>query len=129
MSARISCLLVSLSMILGPGCASRGALRGDGSAFTARDYLRTAWTTLIEAETDTAGHRVRAQKETQAALEALNELTSTAKVVPYEGPPTLAVALELLQHSEVEISRRASPAALEHTRRAEDELKAALARK
>jgi hypothetical protein len=129
MSARISCLLVSLSLILGPGCASRGALRGDGSAFTARDYLRTAWNTLIEAETDTAGHRVRAQRETRAALEALNELTSTARVVPFEGPPTLAVALELLQHSEAEIGRRGSPAALEHTRRAEDELKAALASK
>ena len=70
-------------------------------------------------------HRIRAQRETRAALEALTDYSSGARSVPFVGPPSLSVALELLEHSDAELTH-SSPSALEHTRRAEAELRAVL---
>jgi hypothetical protein len=93
-------------------------------AFDVRDYLDTAYETLVAAETDVAGHRIRAQLETRAALAALGALGAATRTVPYAGPPTMAVALELLEHTEPQLAQH--PAAQLHTLRALAELREAL---
>jgi hypothetical protein len=100
------------------GCSTtQVVIRHEAVAFSVRDYLKTAYETLAEAETDTGGHRIRAQLATRAALDLLADDTSLApRLVPFEGPPTLAVALALLEHSEPEL--QSNGAALDHTRRA-----------
>ena len=116
--------------MLATGCATTSSIATtQPGLFGARDYLKTAWETLRKAETDTEGHRVRAERETRAALEELGDASMPARKVPFTGPPSLAVALELLEHSEVEMSRVFSNDALVHTRRAADELRAAIASK
>jgi hypothetical protein len=105
-------------------CATGPGLRADASDFTARDGLKTAYQALQEAETDTGGHRIRAQLETRAALEALGPLRLPAREVPFTGPPTLAVALALLERSARQLSH--NPRAQEHTLRALAELREAL---
>lgn len=104
--------------------SSRLAVKPEASAFDARDYLKTAYETLVSAETDTGGHRIRAQLETRAALEALGEETRHARQVPYDGPPSMEVALELLQASEPQMTQNVL--ARTHTQRALAELRAAL---
>ncbi len=119
-------------LILACGCAtthSTGVLATTPGLFGARDYLKTAWETLGKAETDTEGHRIRAERETRAALEELGDVSMPARRVPFSGAPSLAVALELLEHSEIEMSRMCSNDALVHTRRAASELRAAIASK
>ena len=101
-------------LLLLSGCSTtQVVIRHEAGAFSVRDYLKTAYETLAEAETDTGGHRIRAQLETLAP-----------RMVPFEGPPTLAVALALLEHSEPEL--QSNGAALDHTRRALQELRKAL---
>lgn len=104
--------------------STTSALRPEASSFAVRDYLKTAYETLASAETDTDGHRVRAQLETRAALDALGELSSPARVVPYDGPPTMSVALELLEQSAPKVLHNRD--AHEHTLKAVAELRAAL---
>lgn len=112
-------------LLLLVGCSSsRAVVRHEAGAFSVRDYLQTAFETLGEAETDSGGHRVRAQLETRAALEGLGESGLRARKVPYEGPPTLAVALELLEHSAPEMPQD-GPAHL-HAQRALGELRQAV---
>lgn len=107
------------------GCSTTSVIiRHDAGAFSGRDYLKTAYETLTEAETDTGGHRIRAQVETRAALEQLGDTRLPARLVPFEGPPTLAVALELLEHSQPDLQQNS--VALAHAQRALDELRAAL---
>lgn len=117
--------LVAVGLVLTlSACASgRDLVRFGEGAFAARDYLHTAWETLTQAETDTEGHRIRAQLETRAALEALGG-PATARRVPYQGPPTLAVAMALLERSAPQVPQD-SPAQA-HTRRALAELREAL---
>jgi hypothetical protein len=110
-------------------CAAPSAIRVEDHTFTAADYLKSAVDTLARAETDADGHRIRAQIETKAALDAINELGGSTRSVPFVGPPTFSVALELLVRSEAELEWPKSQVALAHTRRAEDELRAALALK
>jgi hypothetical protein len=99
------------------GCATTAVERHAPGTFSVRDYLKTAYDTLLVAETDTEGHRVRAQLETRAALEALDDAQSLPpRRVPYSGPPTLAVALELLERCEQESGQ--SVLARTHSRRA-----------
>lgn len=119
-------LLVLTSMVLGlAGCsASHSSVRHDAGAWAVRDYLKTAYQTLAVSETDTDGHRVRAQLETRAAIDALGDLGGPARVVPFEGLPSMAVALELLEHSTPRL--QANPLAQAHAQRAVAELKAAL---
>lgn len=119
-------LLVLVFAVLGlAGCsASHSAVRHDAGAWAVRDYLKTAYQTLAIAETDTDGHRVRAQLETRAAIDALGELGGPARVVPYDGPPSLSVALELLEHSTPRL--QGNPLAQAHAQRAVAELQAAL---
>jgi hypothetical protein len=120
-------LLFALLLFL-TGCSStQVVIRHEAGSFSVRDYLKTAYETLAEAETDTGGHRIRAQLETRAALNVLDEADRTVPVrlVPFEGPPTLAVALALLEHSEPELLTE-NGAALDHTRCALKELRAAL---
>lgn len=105
------------------GCATRPVLR-DEAGFTARDYLKTAYDTLLVADPDTAGHRIRAELETRAALEALGGPSSGANSVPFEGPPTLRVAQALLEESTTRLSN--APAAQSHARVALAELREAL---
>ncbi len=117
-------------LLLTTGCATTSSISAtEPGLFGARDYLKTAWETLAKAETDTEGHRIRAERETRAALEELGDLSLPARKVPFTGPPSLAIALELLEHSEIEMSRMCSNDALVHTRRAADELRAAIASK
>lgn len=113
------------------GCATTNASLGSvpPGVYGARDYLKTAWETLGRADTDTNGHRVRAERETRAALENLGEVSMPARAVPFVGPPTLAIALDLLEHGEIEMQRMCSNDALVHTRRAAEELRAAIASK
>lgn len=120
--------LLVLSALLGfVACSSTSsAVRADVGAFAVRDYLKTAWETLSLSETDTEGHRVRAQLATRAAIDALgDELGGPARRVPFDGPPSMSVALELLERSEPQMSQNA--AAQAHARRAVAELRAALA--
>ena len=117
-------------IVLVCGCATTHSVTAaKPGLFGARDYLKTAWETLGKAETDTEGHRVRAERETRAALEELGDVSMPARKVPFTGSPSLAIALELLEHSEIEMSRMSSAGALVHTRRAADELRAAIASK
>jgi hypothetical protein len=116
---------ILLVALLGCGCASTNAVVARGGDWTARDYVKTALQTLTLADTDTGGHRMKAELETRAALDIL-DARGHARAVPYEGPPTLAAALELLQQGELSLMRTPSPA-LDHTRRAEAELREALA--
>jgi hypothetical protein len=107
------------------GCTStRAVVRHEAGAFSVRDYLETAWGALAQAETDTGGHRIRAQVETRAALDVLGELNLPVRKVPFTGPPTLAVALELLEYSEPELT--SNQGAHLHTQRALEELREAL---
>lgn len=113
-------------LLLLTGCSTtQVVIRHEAGAFSVRDYLKTAHDTLAEAETDTGGHRIRAQLETRAALDLVDDQSSLApRPVPFEGPPTLAVALALLEHSEHDL--QSNGAALDHTRRALKELRKAL---
>ncbi|GMU59421.1 MAG: hypothetical protein AMXMBFR34_11840 [Myxococcaceae bacterium] len=108
------------------GCAGPRAaqVRDEGEGYAVRDYLTTAWEALSLAETDTAGHRVRAQRETRAALEALGDLATPIRRVPFDGPPSLEVALELLERSRPHLGRNAL--AMGHAEKAMDELRAAM---
>jgi len=106
------------------GCAPRSIIRHDAGAFAVRDYLKTAYETLASAETDGDGHRIRAQLETRAAIEALGGLDGPLRWVPYEGPATLAVALELLERTEPQMTQNVL--AQTHVTRALVELRAAL---
>lgn len=86
------------------GCASSRVIREDKEPFSARDYLKTAYETLLESETDTDGRRVRALLATRAALAVLGtDRCVRERKVTFDGPPTLAVALGLLRHSEQEL--------------------------
>lgn len=109
-------------LMLSSCAAGRVATVPDG-AYSQRDYLKTAYETLQVAETDTNGHRIRAQLATRAALQALDD-DELARSVPYSGPPSLAVARELLQRV-APMPTDTSPVA-EQTRRALLELNAAL---
>lgn len=114
-----------VSLFLLAACsANRSALRDEKGSYSARDYLQTAFETLTDAETDTGGHRIRAVVETRAALERLDDGGVRARRVPYEGPPSLSVAFELLQRSEPELPPRSR--AQEHAQRALEELRLAL---
>lgn len=113
-------------LLLVSGCAHT-ALRTDDTRFTTRDYLATALETLTASDPDVAGLRVRAQLETKAALEQLMDGATSHRVVPYDGPPRLEVALELLERSEGALSASGEARALEHTRRAAQSLRVALA--
>jgi len=53
------------------------------------------------------------------------EVLAPTRRVPFTGPPSLQIALELLEHGEVEMQRMCSNDALVHTRRAAEELRAA----
>ncbi len=118
-------LLVAFGFVFLSGCTSNAVvIRSEAGAFSARDYLQTAYETLVVAETDTSGHRIRAQLETRAALEALGERGGGERKVPFEGPPTLSVALALLEHTEPEMTQNVL--ALTHARRALAELREAL---
>jgi len=113
------------ALLLFAACTpTRTALRPEASAFAVRDYLKTAYETLALADSDADGHRVRAQLETREALSALGELGTSARSVPYDGPPTMSVALELLELSAPKVAH--NPHAHEHTLKAVAELRAAL---
>lgn len=115
--------LLCLIALMFAGCATTSVERHAPGTFSVRDYLKTAYDTLLVAETDTDGHRIRAQLETKAALEALDDELPLRRV-PFSGPPTLAVALELLERSEQETTQNVL--AQTHTRRAAAELRQAL---
>ncbi|MBL8916208.1 MAG: hypothetical protein JNM17_36245 [Archangium sp.] len=112
-----------LATLMFTGCATTSVERHEPGLFSVRDYLKTAYDTLLVAETDTDGHRIRAQLETKAALEALDDAVPVRRV-PFSGPPTMAVALELLERSEQETTQNVL--AQTHTRRAAAELRQAL---
>jgi hypothetical protein len=117
--------LLVVALLACSACASsHRALRSDANSFAVRDYLKTAYETLASAETDTDGHRVRAQLETRAALDALGDLGSSARLVPYDGPPSMSVALELLEESAPKVAH--NPDAHQHTLKAVAELRAAV---
>jgi hypothetical protein len=105
-------------------CAPRSVVRREAGAFAVRDYLKTAWETLALADTDGDGHRIRAQLETRAAIESLGELGAPTRRVPFEGPATLAVALELLECTEPQVTQNVL--AHRHVSLAVAELRAAL---
>lgn len=110
-------------VVLSAACSpTRAALRPEANAFAVRDCLKTAYEALARAETDADGHRVRAQLETREALRALDELGRLARTVPYEGPPSMAVALELLELSLPKMTSNARAQA--HAQRAVEELRA-----
>jgi hypothetical protein len=113
-----------LSFFVLCGCATAAVQHHQPGTFSVHDYLKTAYDTLLVAETDTDGHRVRAQLETRAALDALDDRSVSPRRVPYEGPPSLAVALELLERSEQETTQNVL--AQTHARRAAAELRQAL---
>jgi hypothetical protein len=117
---RLAVPLVASLFLL--GCtADRQAVRVDSAAYAAPDYLRTAYEALNEAETDVDGRRVAAQLQTKQALRALPDGGLHARRVPYEGPPTLDVAAELLERSTLHLSER-DPARA-HAQRALRELR------
>lgn len=116
--------IVALFLFLS-GCASNQVvIRHEAGAFSVRDYLKTAYETLGESETDTGGHRIRAQVETRAALEGLGISDAPTRSVPFEGPPSMAVARALLEHSVIELPQEGL--ARFHTQRALKELREAL---
>jgi hypothetical protein len=106
------------------GCAHT-ALRAD-ETFSARDYLQTALETLAASDPDVGGHRLRAQLETKAALEVMGDV-GASRSVPYDGPPRLEVALELLERCEA--ARAVDEQALQHARMAAAELREALTKR
>lgn len=116
--------LLALLLVLSGCTSTRVLVRHEAGTFSVRDYLKTAYETLGEAETDSGGHRIRAQLETRAALDLMGDFSVPPRPVPFEGPPTLAVALELLEHSERRV--RQNPPAHQHTQRAVAELREAL---
>lgn len=116
--------LIALLLVLSGCTSTRALVRHEAGTFSVRDYLKTAYQTLGEAETDAGGHRIRAQLETRAALDLMGDFSVAPRAVPFEGPPTLAVALELLEHSERGV--RQNQAAHVHTTRAVAELREAL---
>lgn len=122
MRMKRSILLTFLVVALG-GCTAGKYVRSEQGTFSVRDYLSTAYDTLLASETDSDGHRIRAQLETRAALAALDE-RSPPRRVPFEEPPTLAVALELLERSQHESTLNVL--AQTHALRAAAELKQAL---
>lgn len=105
-------------------CASGRAVTVAEGSYSQRDYLKTAYETLQTSETDTGGHRIRAQLATRAALQALED-GELGRSVPFDGPPSLAVARELLER--VAPSPADGSVVAENTRRALAELNAALA--
>ncbi len=120
--------LLVMVVLLVSGCAHT-ALKTDATSFSSRDYLSTALETLSAADPDIAGYRVRAQVETKAALAQLVDGATSHRVVPSDGPPRLEVALELLERSEGALAALGEPVALEHTRRAAESVRLALAPK
>ena len=116
--------LLCLVVLIGSSCATPSVERHAPGTFSVRDYLKTAYDTLLVAETDTGGHRVRAQLETRAALAALDGDPNPPRRVPYAGPPSLAVALELLERCEHESTTNVI--AQTHTQRAVAELRQAV---
>ncbi|MBM4780480.1 MAG: hypothetical protein GQE15_22480 [Archangiaceae bacterium] len=115
-----------LLMLLVTACAHT-ALRTEDVNYSSRDYLATALETLTASDPDVHGLRVQAQLETKAALEQLVDGATSHRVVPYDGPPRLEVALELLERSEGALTKTGDAEALEHTRRAAQSLRLALA--
>ncbi len=115
-----------LLLLLLSACAHT-ALRTDDASYSTRDYLATALETLTESDPDVQGLRVQAQRETKAALEQLMDGATSHRRVPYDGPPRLEVALELLERSEGALTKTGDAEALEHTRRAAQTLRLALA--
>ncbi len=113
-----------LLMLLSSCAAGRAVTVREGS-YSTRDYLKTAYETLQSSDTDTNGHRIRAQLATRAALQALDD-GDPGRSVPFEGPPSLAVARELLER--VAPAPTDVSAVAEQTRRALGELNAALGR-
>lgn len=115
-----------LLLLLVTACAHT-ALRTEDTSYSSRDYLATALETLTAADPDVHGLRVQAQLETKAALEQLMDGATSHRPVPYDGPPRLEVALELLERSEGALTKTGDAEALEHTRRAAQSLRLALA--
>jgi len=126
MSRLLALLLAVSSVPLVTGCATAQLAQTEKGAFTVKDYLKTAYDTLLVADPDTEGHRIRAQLETRAALASFDD-SVPFKPVPYAGPPSLAVALELLERSTLEDG--ATVVAQTHTQRALAELRQALTRR
>lgn len=114
-------------LLLFVSACAHTALRTEDANFSSRDYLATALETLTASDPDVQGLRVQAQLETKAALEQLMDGATTHRVVPYDGPPRLEVALELLERSEGALTKSGDAEALEHTRRAAQSLRLALA--
>jgi uncharacterized iron-regulated protein len=106
--------MFAVLILVSSSCATPAVVRSEPGLFTVRDYLKTAYDTLLVAETDTNGHRIRAQLETRAALQALDDAA----------PAALAVALELLERSQQEATQNVL--AQTHTTRAAAELRQAL---
>lgn len=104
-------------------CAAGSAIKVADGSYSQRDYLKTAYETLQNSDTDTDGHRIRAQLATRAALQSLDD-RDLGRAVPFEGPPSMAVARELLQR--VTTSPTDGSPVAENTRRALMELNAAL---
>lgn len=119
------CLVLAVVSALSGCASSRAVIRHEEGAFSARDYLKTAYETLLKAETDTGGHRIRALLDTRAALAVLGtERCVRERKVAFDGPPTLAVALELLEYAEQEL--RQNTLAHSHLQSALSELRTAL---
>jgi hypothetical protein len=115
-----------LLFILG-GCAHSALRASPDESFSGRDYLHTALQTLASADPDLEGRRALAEKETRAALDDLSDGHLSSRAVPYDGPPRLEVALELLERSEQALTQARATDALEHTRRAAEAVRLALA--
>ncbi len=111
------------------GCAHSSLRVTSNDVFSTRDYLATALETLASADPDAEGRRALAERETRAALNDLVDGHLHSRPVPYEGPPRLEVALELLERSEATLTATKSSDALEHTRRAAEALRLALAQR
>jgi hypothetical protein len=114
-----------LSVALG-GCAHSALRPSPDVTYSVRDYLSTALQALSEADPDLEGRRSLAERETKAALADLVDGHLSARAVPYDGPPCLEVALELLERSEAGLVEAREREALEHTRRASAALRLAL---
>lgn len=114
-------------LLLFVSACAHTALRTDDATFSTRDYLATALETLTASDPDVQGLRVQAQLETKAALEQLVDGATSHRVVPYDGPARLEVALELLERVESRLATTGDAEALEHTRRAAQSLRLALA--
>lgn len=119
-------LILLLLFVLG-GCAHSALRVTPDDAFSGRDYLATALQTIAAADPDVEGRRALAEKETRAALEDLLDGHLRHRAVPFDGPPRLEVALELLERSELALTEARANDALEHTRRAAEAIRLALA--